>query len=217
MSDGIERLRNMFDESSIGKVVLRGTCPFCGDRVTFKQINCMIQNRINGHMVPILCEGCTSIVIYSNNEEKMYPSQMIKGVEGLPKEIDKYYKEALRCVSAYSPNGAVTLFRKTIHAIGIHYSIANKNDDKNLFEIIKKLEDEGHITKKIKDALLGIKDIGNDGAHINENEPDMSQALILKELIDMTLNSTILSDESLRIINEKHKVNKSSSKSTKQV
>ena len=205
MTGDIEIIAHPTDRSTTGEIILRATCPFCNCRATFRKINEAIPSNIKGYMIPLLCEGCNSVVIISLSDNKLYPTSMVKGLEGLPEEIDKYYQEALRCMSADSPNCAVTLFRKTIHAIGIYYGIANIDDNKKLFEIIKKLEDDGHITPKIKNALDGIRDIGNDGAHINKNEPDMSQALILKKLIDMTLNSTVLSDQNLETINNIHK------------
>ncbi|MFY1111160.1 MAG: DUF4145 domain-containing protein [Methanosarcinaceae archaeon] len=212
MSDDVEILnRDIGDKLGTGYVVLRGTCPFCNHKATFRQIACKSPSKINGFMLPLLCEGCSSVIVFSFNDKKMYPSPMLKGVEGLPKGIEEYYQEALRCISVDSPNGAVTLFRKIIHAIGIYYGIAEKNDNKNLFKIIEKLADDGYILPRIKNALLRIKDIGNDGAHINGNEPDISQALILKNLIDLTLNSTILCDQNLKIIEEAHKCNKSDS------
>lgn len=167
----------------------------------------MTESRINGNMLPVLCHGCNSFVIFAYDEWEMYPTPLLKGVDGLPEEIDKYYQEALRCISADSPNGAVTLFRKTIHALGIHYRITQPHDDKNLNNIIKKLKDDGHITSKIMEKLLGIKDIGNDGAHINENEPDMSQAYLLKDLMDSVLTSTIIDDQKTNTAKNLHKPN----------
>jgi hypothetical protein len=186
-------------------VVLRTICPFCNSKSSFSILNDVYTSSIKGKMLPVKCEGCFSVLSLSIDENKLYPSPMPNGVKGLPENIDKYYQEALRCISTDSPNGAVTLFRKTIHAIGIHYGIAKQHDSADLYGIIKKLEADGHITSKIKNKLIAIKDIGNDGAHINENEPDMSQALLLKRLMDSVLTSTILDDNDLDIINDKHK------------
>ena len=79
---------------------------------------------------------------------------MLKGLEGLPEEIDKYYQEGIRCISADAPNGAVTAFRKVIHAIGIHYGIAKVNDNKTLYNIIQELYDHEHIVKKLGNVLI---------------------------------------------------------------
>ena len=73
-----------------------------------------------------------------------------------------------------------------------------------LYKLIQELYDQEHIVKKLKDALIGVKDIGNDGAHINENEPDIEQALKIKHLIDTVLNSTILCDSNLEFVKGKH-------------
>ncbi|NMX21736.1 hypothetical protein C5S30_04745 [ANME-1 cluster archaeon GoMg4] len=184
---------------------MRGRCPYCNERATFRQIGYNLEDsKITGKTLALQCEGCSSIVAFSTSQEKFYPAPMLKGLEGLPEGIDKYYQEGIRCISADAPNGAVTAFRKVIHAIGIHYGIAEKNDSKRLYEIIQGLYDNEHIIKKLKDALIGVKDIGNDGAHINENEPDIEQALKIKHLIDTVLNSTILADSNLAFVKEKH-------------
>jgi hypothetical protein len=206
MEDKIEILRESIgDISSYNQIVLRGRCPYCNEKGTFRQLSYDLENsQITGQTVSLKCEGCSSIVAFSVTQAKFYPAPMLKGLEGLPEEIDKYYQEGIRCISADAPNGAVTAFRKVIHAIGIHYEIAKVNDNKTLYKIIQELYDQEHIVKKLKDALIGVKDIGNDGAHINENEPDIEQALKIKHLIDTVLNSTILCDSNLEFVKGKH-------------
>jgi hypothetical protein len=161
-------------------------------------------------MIGVQCEGCNAVLTYSTSEKRFYPNPEATGLTNLPPEIQKYYDEGLRCISANSPNGAATLFRKVIHALGIHYDIANKNDDKNLYEIINELHDRGHIVPKLRDALLGIKDIGNDGAHINENEPDIDQANKIRNLIDTVLKSTVIADSELEFVKDMHSKGKKS-------
>jgi hypothetical protein len=188
-----------------GSIVLRGKCPFCLDMTTFRQVGSNQRtSKITGRSVALQCDGCSSILAFSITHNKMFPAPMIKGLEDLPEDIDKYYQEGLRCITADAPNGAATAFRKVIHAIGIHYGIATKNDSKNLYEIINELYENGHIIEKLKEALLGVKDIGNDGAHINENEPDIEQCLKLKQLIETVLTSTVICDQNLEFVREKH-------------
>lgn len=193
---------------STDKLVLRGLCPFCNFVSTFRQLaaNNPDYNK-DGSMAALKCENCNSIVSYNRYEQKMYPAPKIQGVEGLPESIEKYYDEALVCLSAGAPNGAATMFRKTIHALGIYYGVAEVDDNKSLYNIITKLHADEHIVAKIKDALLRIKDIGNDGAHVNSNEPDMEQALCIKELIDVVLNSTVNCDKAIEYAENKHKCN----------
>lgn len=210
MEEEAEILMNNIGSAQTHKqVVLRARCPFCNDKVTFRQLeHSLTDSRIVGNSVALQCEGCHSICSYSLKEMKFYPSAKIKGLEGLPTEIEKYYKEALRCLEADSSNGAVTLFRKIIHGLGIYYKIAAKNDSKSFVAIVNALYEGGHIVEKLRDALLGIKDIGNDGAHINDNEPDMKQASNIKMLVDTVLSSTILCDTSLTFLKGKHSENK---------
>jgi len=178
-------------------VVLRGQCSFCEDKATFRQIGTSHVSEKLGLAVAILCEGCEAIQIYSKEKNKIYPEPLIKGIKDLPIKINNYYQESLRCISYDCPNGAMTLFRKLIHQLGIHYEIAIKNDEKKLYEIINGLNTTGHVPEKLRAALIEVKDFGNDGAHVNENEPDIKQALKIKQLIDSVLSSSLMVDKTL--------------------
>ncbi|EMA41591.1 DUF4145 domain-containing protein [Halococcus hamelinensis] len=122
----------------------------------------------------------------------------------MPDFVNRYYQEALRCISAEAPSGAATLFRKTIHAIAIHYDIAEVDDNMSIYKMLQKLKDEGEINEKLRKSLNGVKDLGNDGAHINENEPDMEQAVRLKGMIDSVLSATVIADQQLEATREDH-------------
>jgi len=191
---------NIGTASAEGGIVFNATCPYCVSMVGFRQVAYNAKS-----MVAVSCESCGIISTYILGKQHLEIRPKIKGISRVPDKINKYYQEGLRCLHADSPNGAVTLFRKTIHAIGIHYGLAKPNDDQSLYNIIKKLQDNGHIVQKISDALRGIKDIGNDGAHINDNEPDMEQAEALQHLIEVVLNSTVVTDEELSFVQGKHK------------
>jgi hypothetical protein len=152
--------------------------------------------------VAIKCEGCEALQIFSITQKKIYPQSIIKGLADLPEEIDRYYQEALRCISYDCPNGAMTLFRKLIHQLGIHYNVATKNDKQPLYNIITELHKQEHITEKLRKALCEVKDFGNDGAHINDNEPTINQALSIKYLIDSVLSTSIFVDKTINELEE---------------
>ncbi|EFW90437.1 hypothetical protein ZOD2009_19013 [Haladaptatus paucihalophilus DX253] len=86
----------------------------------------------------------------------------------------------------------------------MHYEIADMNSNKSIYGMVKKLNEEGHIPAKLRRSLLTVKDIGNDGAHINENEPDREQAEAIKGLIDAVLSATVLTDQQIEFAREKH-------------
>ena len=190
------------DSGYQGAVVLRGICSFCNNLVTFRQME-LARNSVKlGKAVAICCEGCQAIQVYSITHNKIYPEIELEGLEELPGELDKYYQEALRCISHNCPNGAMTLFRKLIHQLAIHYEVSEKNDERGLHEMIKKLNEKGHINEKLQTALLEVRDFGNDGAHVNDNEPTIEQAMAIKHLIDSVLSTSIFVDKTIEDLEE---------------
>lgn len=172
-----------------GQNMISGICPFCTQSSGFK-----INGSRSSKTVPLKCDNCEKNVVWDYEKRTVLPVAKEKSLKNLPEEIDNYYQEALNCMTALSPNGAATLFRKLIHKIGIHYAVAKVNDDQKLMEIVEKLETEGHINKKLVEALRRVKDLGNDGAHVNKNEPNMEQIYVVKDLMDSFLQATVLQD-----------------------
>lgn len=200
------------DSSNLGgdrctdTIVAKGTCPFCNMGVGFRQISELEEGEVFEYTLPVRCDSCYSVfsISYSNGEALVHPTPSVDGVEDVPEAIDQYYQEALDCLSAQAPNGAVTLFRKTIHAIAIHYEIAEVDESMGIYEMINELHDDGQINEKLRKSLLAVKDLGNDGAHINENEPDMEQARAIKELIDAVLSATVIADQRMEYARDQH-------------
>jgi len=185
------------DHSVNGEVVARGECPYCGTAASFIQLRSSGSTGDNGPMVGLECKGCYSISAFDKESDQLYPAPDIEGISDLPDEIDHYYQEALRCIGARAPNGAATLFRKLIHAISVHYDIVEVEDYMGIPDMIKKLEEEDVILPRYKEALTETKELGNDGAHINENEPDMEQIKIIRRLIEGVLQSTVQMDDDI--------------------
>ena len=172
--------------------VVIGLCPFCGHSSGFK-----LQTKPSNGLVTIKCDTCAAYVLFDLKNNAAIPAAKPNALRNLPKEINKYYQEALDCIAARSPNGAATLFRKLIHQVGIHYQVAKIPDDKPIMAIVEAMESEGHINKKLVDALRQVKDLGNDGAHVNANEPTMEQIFVIKDLVDSFLQATVLQDISI--------------------
>lgn len=193
-------------ESYTDKLVARGTCSYCQKEVGLRQVGSYESSEQLGYMVAVRCDNCHSIMAISllEGESTLHPAPDIQGLSDIPKGIENYYQEALDCLSARAPNGAVTLFRKTIHAIAIHYGIADIDESMGIYEMVNELHDSGEINEKLRKSLLAVKDLGNDGAHINENEPDMEQAFAIKELIDAVLSATVIADQRMEYAREHH-------------
>lgn len=160
--------------------VARGACPFCDIITSFRQIGDQEESKIHGRMVACRCDACHSIVSIRISDGSVYLAPRVSRVNDLPEEINKYYQEAIRCIAADGPNGAVTLFRKVIHALALHYEIAEKGTTMSIYDMVNKLDEEGKVCSNLRRSLLDINDIGNDGAHINNNEPDIEQAMAIE-------------------------------------
>lgn len=186
------------------ETIAMGDCPHCDHAASFKQIGTCSQSLIWGYMVALKCENCESILSYTLEEKKAFPAPRLNGISDLPEEIESYYQEALRCISADAPNGAATVFRKVIHAVCLYYDVAEVDDNSSIYSMVNKLADGGHIVERQRKALLATKDAGNDAAHINENDPDIEQAKRLKELVDAVLNATVKVDENIELSREEH-------------
>lgn len=155
-------------------------------------------------MVAVRCDGCHSISSIAIELRKLYPEPRIDGIDELPEDIDPYYQEALRCIAVDAPSGAATLFRKVIHALALHYEITDIDTDMSIYEMVEQLDENGRINPTLRKSLLATKDIGNDGAHINSNEPNIEQAIALKGLIDAVLEASVKTDQRVEFAREKH-------------
>lgn len=178
---------------SVGANVISGICPFCNQSSGFK-----ICGNKGVDTLPLCCDNCGKNVVWVYSQSIILPVAKPASIVGLPEDINGYYQEALNCMTALAPNGAATLFRKLIHQVGIHYKVAKVNDNTPLMGIVEKMEKGGHINKKLVEALRRVKDLGNDGAHVNKNEPDMMQIAIVKDLIDSFLQATVLQDANIQ-------------------
>lgn len=107
-------------------------------------------------------------------------------------------------MSANAPNGAAALFRKVIEAVSFEYGISGIEADDSIYDMIEGLADEGHITEDLRQSLLVVKDGGNDGAHLNDNDPDMESIRMLKGTVDSVLTATVVARHRAEVAREQH-------------
>ncbi|MFA4930943.1 MAG: DUF4145 domain-containing protein [Patescibacteria group bacterium] len=193
-------------DNCMGTNIISGICPWCNQSSGFK-----ISGKKSEGTIPLICDTCRKHIIYDVYKRFVFPLATLEALNDLPNEIDKYYQEALRCISVEAPNGAATLFRKIIHQVGILYGVAKPNDKTSIMGIVEKIEKDGHINNKLVEALRRVKDLGNDGAHINKNEPNFEQIHIVKNLIDNFLQATVLQDNNIALLDNLKKGVKSDS------
>ena len=125
------------------------------------------------------CAGATVIqhtpVNTSNNEIIAVgpPTQSeIDRVKHLPEDVDRYFSDAKRAMSADIPDAAAVQLRRTLEAAAKHRDI----EERNLMKSIQKLIDDGHVTSSFGEALHHIRVIGNQGAHAGDDRVNTQQA-----------------------------------------
>lgn len=169
------------------EIVGKGKCPFCSSIAGMKQLT-RSRNSDYGKMVPLKCSVCESIVLWKDGV--LLPNTgEYERLEGLPENLQELYDEAVDCLEAGAPNGSSAVFRRLINAIGVHFKVINEDENGSFKGIIEDLEKEGHIRNVSSEVLDSVREIGNDGSHINENKPDIEQVEILKQLIEIPLES----------------------------
>jgi hypothetical protein len=200
----IESTGNVGYKKLIGRTVANGRCPFCNYKSSFDQHSVGSHSGVEGQMVALKCNHCKSIISVNIDNNKIYPTPKVDGINDLPEGINKYYQEGIRCLGANAPNGAATVFRKVIHAVCLYYNVSDVDSNDSFYGMIQTLADNDVITESLRQTLLGVKDAGNDGAHINENDPSIEQAKNMKEMIDAVLTATVVADEKVSDLREEH-------------
>jgi len=108
-----------------------------------------------------------------------YPNMSETKISNIPKKIASSYLEGVRCLDANSPNGAVTMFRRSLQQICVEKG-ANPKD--RLVDQIKVLPEQVRPTAK------EIKAWGNLGAHEDSNgkveEVNKEQADAIKRFLE---------------------------------
>ncbi|GCF12466.1 hypothetical protein Harman_04010 [Haloarcula mannanilytica] len=196
---------NVGHERLEDETVAKAKCPFCDHISSFRQVGRGNRSRLKGQMVALKCPNCGCIISASIDEEEIFPKPKVEDFgEDLPDNIQDYYDEGVRCLGADAPNGAATVFRKVIHAVCMYYDITEADSNDGFYDMIQTLSDEEIITESLRQSLLGVKDAGNDGAHINNNDPTLDQAKNMKEMIEAVLTATVVADEKVNKLREEH-------------
>jgi hypothetical protein len=98
-------------------------------------------------------------------------------ISDLPDDVESYFRDAVRVLQAGVPDAAAVQLRRTLEAAAEHFGI----DSGTLGQRIKKLIDDGLITKQFGDVLGHIRKLGNLGAHATDeriDEPSARTALM---------------------------------------
>src|SRR5260370_2055867 len=100
----------------------------------------------------------------------------------LPEVIEKKYAEALK-VSTISPSSCAVLVRKTLEAICRHEHASGRV----LADKLKNLADSGRIPQTLANVALHLKQLGNLGAHFDEEEVTVKDVPVILDFVELLL------------------------------
>lgn len=162
-------------------------CPWCGLRDA--QMTPILVNAQGGRVKDsprwwsaVTCPRCGGIVLLETNADNENPPTIKmtipedertgSQVAHLPPDVEKFYSNAQRVLEANVPDAAAVQLRKTIEAASAHFGI----DKGPPVERIKKLMEEGLVTKQFGEVLHHVRKLGNVGAHASDMTVDEESA-----------------------------------------
>ena len=111
----------------------------------------------------------------------LYPAERTS-LSNLPEAIEKKYKEAL-LVRNISPGSCAVLVRKILEAI-CRYENAQ---GRVLADKLKDLANSGRIPQTLADVAIHLKQLGNLGAHFDEDEVTQDDVPIVLDFVELLL------------------------------
>ncbi len=127
---------------------------------------------VNGDLTKIIAGPSATI---------LYPIERTP-LTDLPEIIEQKYTEALK-VRNISPSSCAVLVRKTLEAICRHENAQGRV----LADKLKNLANSGRIPQTLADVALHLKQLGNLGAHFNEDEVTQDDVTIILDFVELLL------------------------------
>ena len=164
-------------------------CPWCG--VQLAQMIVLHKNTpahkaggANRLWAFVACPRCAGVTMLETNLGNQSPPKVLLAVpedrrdaakvDHLPNDVARFYADAQRVLDSDVPDAAAVQLRKTLEAAAAHFGIDNERTP--LVARIRKLIDEGLITKEFSKALDQVRKLGNVGAHASNQTVDEASA-----------------------------------------
>ena len=125
--------------------------------------------------------GTGSLKTTSQRSDVLYPGSKVPLTQ-LPKQVEGKYMEALR-VSVISPSACAVQVRKTLEAICQHENAQGKV----LADKLKNLAEIGRIPEPLVNVAIHLRQLGNLGAHFDEDEVTKDDVQIILDFVELLL------------------------------
>lgn len=127
---------------------------------------------VNGELTQVIVGPKTTI---------LYPAEKTP-LTNLPEAIEKKYMEALK-IRNISPSSCAVQVRRRLEAICIHENAQGKV----LAQKLKNLADSNRIPQTLADVASHLKQLGNLGAHFDEDEVSKEDVPIILDFLELLL------------------------------
>jgi hypothetical protein len=147
-----------------GEEWLTYTCPWCSKRVS-GAIIAVAESDTAGSTRWTRCPSCRegALVIWGNHRAGIYPSLPFgPEILGLPRDVERSYSEARRCIGAGAHTAAEVMCRKILMHIAVD---KGAKEGLKFAAYVTYLENLGYVTPPMKRWVQLIKDHGNVAAH----------------------------------------------------
>lgn len=173
-----------------------GTCPRCSRTSNFEQITecALVTQELPGapqavtmqRVVVLQCHGCGECTAVFEERQKApagarrnmapvhwwpFPGADTSKMRGIvPDRMATMYEEGMRALSVQAPHAAAVMARGVLAFIVQERGSDEAKQQRNLYEKLKKMVDEGTIPPAFTDWVDVIRTTGNAGAHPDEYE-----------------------------------------------
>ncbi len=195
-------MSEFFDASDINVVM---SCDHCGSRATFiiraeytdfadappsgpeKAFTKWYIMQCQECLRPTFAQSFTVVdstlkkFIWGPKTDILYPAGKTP-LTDLPEVVEKKYAEALK-VSTISPSSCAVLVRKTLEAICRFENASGRV----LADKLRYLADTERIPRTLADVALHLKQLGNLGAHFDEDEVTKEDVPIILDFVELLL------------------------------
>ena len=132
-----------------------------------------------------LCNSCDQPVLVHNEGDVIYPYDLPSpSDENIPEEIRMDFDESKLCFSVGAYRACAVMARR---ALQLSCKSMGSTKDK-LVDQIKELNDNGIITKDLKEWADVVRWVGNDAAHPNKDDVKMDDAEDILKLAEQFFN-----------------------------
>lgn len=119
-------------------------------------------------------------------------------VKHLPNDVESYYSNAQIALNAGIPSSAAVELRRTLEAAAKHQGV----EERTLVQAVKKLVEQGLVTKSFESVLSHVRKIGNQGAHAGDEQLTTEEVEAAMEFTTQFLKNLFEVPEELRLLQE---------------